>query len=178
MSVATKSASTPTTTSIACLESYLNPSLPISSLPTSDPSAPALHILPAPTISKLRNLGPARVKDMRVLGHSKQILSHIPIAASVGSCTRFNDALGAAIQMTADKFAALAMLPADGKDAGRELQRCVTKMRFVGGVLGLGQGNGMLDPAYKDLWTAAEKYRVPIVLRDTWPVGSEVRSLS
>jgi predicted TIM-barrel fold metal-dependent hydrolase len=78
--------------------------------------------------------------------------------------------------MNADKFAALAMLPADGKDAGRELQRCVTKMRFVGGVLGLGRGSGAaLGPAYEELWCVAEKYRVPVVLRDVWPVGSEVR---
>jgi hypothetical protein len=43
-------------------------------------------------------------------------------------------------------------------------------------VLGLGRGSGAaLGPAYEELWCVAEKYRVPVVLRDVWPVGSEVR---
>lgn len=108
-----------------------------------------------------------------------QILSHVPVAANASTCMRYNDALFAAIQLNSDKFAALAILPTDGKEAARELQRCVTKMKFVGGVVGLrsdGRGGIALDNDLEDLWSVADRFRVPVMLRDLWPVGAEVRS--
>lgn len=163
---------------IACLESYVNPSLTIGTSFFNDATVPALHLLPSTTLSRLKNVGPARVKDMRALGQSMQILSHIPITANASTCTRYNDALFAAIQLNSDKFAALAILPVDGKEAARELQRCVTKMRFVGGVVGVqpdGRGGAALGNELDDLWSMADRFRVPIMLRDLWPVGAEVR---
>lgn len=162
---------------IACLESYITPSFPIGTSLFHDATAPALHLLPSTVLSRLKNVGPSRVKDMRTLGQSMQILSHIPIAANAATCTRFNDALFAATQLNSDKFATLALLPADGKEAARELQRCVTKMKFVGGVVGLqpdGRGGTALGNELDDLWSVAERFRVPIMLRDMWPVGAEV----
>ncbi|OAK98880.1 hypothetical protein IQ06DRAFT_225486 [Phaeosphaeriaceae sp. SRC1lsM3a] len=162
---------------IACLESYVNPSLTIGTSFFNDATVPALHLLPSTTLSRLKNVGPARVKDMRALGQSMQILSHIPITANASTCTRYNDALFAAIQLNSDKFAALAILPVDGKEAARELQRCVTKMRFVGGVVGVqpdGRGGAALGNELDDLWSMADRFRVPIMLRDLWPVGAEL----
>jgi predicted TIM-barrel fold metal-dependent hydrolase len=181
MSTNTSSISSTTTLPIACLESYINPSHPIESSLVTNSSSPALHLLPSITVAKLRNVGPARVKDMRALGQSKQILSHIPIAATLATCTKCNDALFAAIQMNSERFAALAILPADDKDASKELQRCVTKMKFVGGVVGLrtdSQGGIVLSTAYEELWDTADRYHVPIMLRTMWPVGSEVGLLN
>jgi predicted TIM-barrel fold metal-dependent hydrolase len=165
---------------IACLESYINPSLPIGTSLHIDATSPALHLLPSSTLSKLKNVGSSRVRDMRSLGQSKQVLSHIPITANAATCTRFNDALFSGIHLNADKLVALAILPADGKEAARELQRCVTKMNFVGGVLGLrpdGKGGVSLGTELEELWTIANTYRVPIMLRDMWPVGGQVCSL-
>lgn len=169
---------------IAAMESYLCPSLPVGRTITPDPTLPALHLLPTPTLTKLRNVGSARVRHMRTLGHSRQIISHLPITAPPQTCTKFNDALYTAIRMNADKFAALALLPGgvgEGKEAARELQRCVSKYGFVGGVLGLKRGNGSeggvgdrSDGSYEELWAAADKLRVPIALRELWPAGSEV----
>jgi predicted TIM-barrel fold metal-dependent hydrolase len=169
-----------TTSPIACLESYINPSVPIGTSLHIDATSPALHLLPNSTLSKLKNVGSARVKDMRSLGQSKQVLSHIPISANAPTCTRFNDALFSGIHLNADKFVALAILPADGKEAARELQRCVTKMNFVGGVVGLkpdGKGGISLGTELEALWSVADMYRVPIMLRDMWPVGDQVCSL-
>jgi predicted TIM-barrel fold metal-dependent hydrolase len=166
---------------IACLESYISPSLPIGTSLSTDTTAPALHLLPTSTLSKLKNVGPARVKDMRTLGHSKQILSHIPVNASPPTCAKFNDALFTAIQLNGDKLAALAILPAASKEAAKELQRCVIKYKFVGGVLALspdGHGGVSMGSGLEELWGMAEKYRVPIMLRDMWPVGDEVQFLS
>jgi predicted TIM-barrel fold metal-dependent hydrolase len=168
------------TSLIACLESYINPSVPIGTSLHIDPTSPALHLLPSSTLSKLKNVGSARVRDMRSLGQSMQVLSHIPITANAATCTRFNDALFSGIHLNADKFVALAILPADGKEAARELQRCITKMNFVGGVLGLrpdGKGGVSLGTELQELWTIANIYKVPIMLRDMWPVGEQVCSL-
>lgn len=166
-----------TTLPIACVESYINPSLPIGTSLSLDDTVPALHLLPTHTLSKLKNVGATRVKSLRALGQSKQVLSHIPISANASTCTRFNDALFAGIQLIMDKFAAMAILPADGQEAARELQRCVSKMKFVGGVVGYkpnGIGGASMGDDLEPLWDVASRYRVPIMLRDMWPVGAEV----
>ncbi|KAF1944470.1 hypothetical protein EJ02DRAFT_501365 [Clathrospora elynae] len=158
----------------ATLESYLVPSHPINASTSSDPAQPALHLLPPMTLTKLRNLGSVRVKDMRALGQSRQIISHIPFAAPPPICAYYNDAMQSAITMNNEKFAAIALLPTEGKEAARELQRCVGKYRFVGGMLGLSRDVKLDDGTFEELWKLAEQYRVPVVLRQMWPVGSEI----
>jgi predicted TIM-barrel fold metal-dependent hydrolase len=162
---------------IACVESYITSTIPVGTSILNDPTAPALHLLPSTTLSKLKNIGPARVRDLRSLGHSKQILSHIPIDATSSSCTKLNDMLSTAVRMNADKFAALATLPATGNEAARELQRCVTKLGFVGGVVALRPDRNYsysLGSGLEEVWSIAENYRVPIMLRDMWPTGEKV----
>jgi predicted TIM-barrel fold metal-dependent hydrolase len=129
-------------------------------------------------LSKLRNVGPARAKNMRALGQAKQILSHVPIAATQATCTLFNDTLGSVIQINRERFAALAILPMEGKEAAEELQRCVTRMKFVGGMLGLkpdARGGLTLGNELEEVWSRAAKLRVPLMLRDMWPVDASVR---
>lgn len=160
-------------TLIATLESHLTPTLAFTSPPTS-PSQPSLHLIPPPTLTKLRNIGPGRVKDMRFLGQSKQIISHVPLVAAPQTCSRINDAMHAAVIMNSEKFSVLSMLPLEGKEAARELARCVGKMKFVGGCIGISRKTELEGVEWEELWDAAERYRVPILLRETWPVGSEV----
>ncbi|KAH9870684.1 hypothetical protein IAQ61_006162 [Plenodomus lingam] len=170
---------------IATLESYLNPALTIdsSSATPADKTLPALHLLPSSTLSKLRNLGPARVKDMRlVLGQARQVISHVPISASPQVCARCNDALYAAVRLNGERFSGLAMLPGgrgEGREAAKELQRCVSKYGFVGGVVGLKRGDGgegiVSDGGWEEVWGTAVKCRVPIALRELWPSSAEVR---
>jgi predicted TIM-barrel fold metal-dependent hydrolase len=68
------------------------------------------------------------------------------------------------------------MLPREGKAAGKELQRCISKLKFVGGVVELKGTDGvcLLHSGMEEVWATAEKYRVPIALRNTWPTGAEV----
>jgi predicted TIM-barrel fold metal-dependent hydrolase len=115
---------------------------------------------------------------MRTLDQSKQILSHIPIAAAPQVCTKHNDAIHTAISMNGEKFAAMAMLPADGKEAAKELARCVGKYKFVGGVLGLSRNVRLDDGGFEELWNTAERFKIPIMLRELWPASFEVRLLS
>lgn len=82
--------------------------------------------------------------------------------------------------MNSEKFAPLAILPVgegQGHEAAVELQRCVTKMKFVGGVVALSRGCTAVfgDKSYEELWSTAEKLHVPIVQRDMFPKGNEVR---
>jgi hypothetical protein len=167
-------ATTNATNLIACLESCLSPAHAFTYPPT-DASQPALHLLPPTTVMKLRNLTSGRTKDMRTLGQSKQILSHIPIAAAPQLCIKHNDAIQTAIVMNGEKFAAMAMLPADGKEAAKELARCVGKYKFAGGVLGLSRNVRLDDGGFEELWDTAERFKVPITLRELWPASSQVR---
>lgn len=164
---------TPSVPLISCSEFYLssNPQLSIS------PSSPALNMISSSIAMKLKNMGPSRMKDMRAAGISMQVVSHVPISATPQACSKLNDALNAAVCTNPDRYAALALLSSDDpREAARELQRCVTKYHFVGGVLGLGKG---LDGiAFEELWTGAERYGVPIVLREVWPTKEQVGGIS
>jgi predicted TIM-barrel fold metal-dependent hydrolase len=163
---------TPHAPFIAASEFYLLPA-------NTSPTESSIGLIPAPTLLKLRNVGLPRIKDMRATGVTTQIISHIPIYANPQSCRKINDALNAAIYMSPDRFAAMALLPAlDGQDAARELQRCVTKNKFVGGVLALRQDVRIDEDGFEELWAVAEKYRVPIAVRDVWPSLEQVGFLT
>ncbi|KAF2739989.1 hypothetical protein EJ04DRAFT_262862 [Polyplosphaeria fusca] len=153
---------------IAAEEYYLSNDL---STNATGPRDAALNLIPNHTISKLRNTGPSRIRDMRSAGVSMQILSHIPIDATAKTCQKMNDMLYTSVVTNQDRFTALALLPiGDAKEAASELQRCVTKYRFVGGVLGFRRDGPMLDSSEWDaIWTVVEKYKVPIALRPLFP---------
>lgn len=124
---------TPQTPFIAISESYLAPT---DTLPPSPSNSTSFALLPPPILSKLRTVGPPRIKDMRAAGVTMQILSHLLLATTPLSCSKINDALNGAICLSPDRFSGLALLPAcDGKEAAQELLRCVTRYGFVGGVL-------------------------------------------
>ncbi|KZM21794.1 uncharacterized protein EKO05_0001721 [Ascochyta rabiei] len=162
-----------TTPLVACLESLLSPTLPTAAPANAD--TPALDLLPPATLAKLKNLGHTRIRDMRALGHTRQVLSHLPVSASPQMCSKLNNALEAATRMQTDKMVALALLPSgkgEGKEAARELQRCVTKLKFVGGVVAV--GNGLADQSFDEVWGTAQKFGVPVVLREGWPTGAEI----
>jgi predicted TIM-barrel fold metal-dependent hydrolase len=162
------SATTQQTPFVAVSESYLLPA-------NISPTETSIALIPAPTLSKLRNVGLPRIKDMRAAGVAIQIVSHMPVNANLQSCAKINDTLNAAICYSPDRFAAMALLPtADGREAAWELRRCVTKYKFVGGVLGL-QGNMAIGTKIlEELWGVAEQYRVPIVLKEIWPSLEQV----
>jgi predicted TIM-barrel fold metal-dependent hydrolase len=148
---------------IASSEFYLIPA-------NTSPTDSSVSHIPPPTLAKLRTMNLPRMKDMRATGVTTQIISHVPVYANLQSCTRINDALNAAIYMNPDRFAAMASLPVpDGKEAARELQRCVTKYKFVGGVLALGRGDKIDGDGFEELWAAAERYKVPVAVREVWP---------
>lgn len=157
---------------IACVESFLSPSLNIS----SSPSSPALHLIPPPIAAKLKNLGHPRIRNMRTLGHTTQVVSHIPITATPQLCARLNSVLDEGTRMQNDKIVPLALLPSgwgEGGEAARELQRCVTRLGFSGGVFAVSAG--LEDKSFDNVWGMAQRLGVPIMLREGWPTGDQVR---
>ncbi|KAH6615322.1 hypothetical protein C7974DRAFT_319649 [Boeremia exigua] len=156
---------------IACVESFLSPALKI----PSSPSLPALELLSQSTVVKLNNLGRPRIRNMRTLGHSTQVISHIPVAATLQTCMRLNDALDVGTRIQDDKIVPLALLSSghgEGADAARELQRCVVKSKFVGGVVAA--GSGLEDAGYDEVWAMAQRLEAPIMLREGWPSGNQI----
>ncbi|KAF2996652.1 hypothetical protein E8E13_003533 [Curvularia kusanoi] len=158
---------------VACLESFLSPTL---NAPQSSPSSPALHLLSAPTLATLKSLSHSRTRDMRHLGHTVQILSHVPFdAATPQMCTKLNDALESGTRLQSDRYVALALLPGglgEGSQAAAELQRCVAKLKFAGGVVALGRG--WEEGRFEEVWGMAQRLGVPIVLREGWPSCDQV----
>lgn len=176
---------TSSTPFIASEEFYLSPEILSSTFSSAAHSEPALHIIPPPTLSKLKNLGPSRIRDMRSSAVSQQILSHVPIDVPSKTCRKINDALHANTVMNQDRFAKLALLPCgDVAEAARELQRCVTKYKFVGGVLGFGRKDGRgnwaewEEEGLEELWKVAERYKVPVKLSPLFPRSNEVSAQS
>lgn len=87
----------------------------------------------------------------------------------------------AAVRLNGERFSGLAMLPGgrgEGREAAKELQRCVSKYGFVGGVVGLKRGDGgegiVSDGGWEEVWGTAVKCRVPIALRELWPSSAEI----
>jgi predicted TIM-barrel fold metal-dependent hydrolase len=89
-------------------------------------------------------------------------------------CSKLNDALESGTRLQSDKLVALALLPGgpgEGGEAAAELQRCVTRMKFAGGVIAVGRG--VDDESFEEVWSAAQRLGVPIVLREDWPSGDQ-----
>ncbi|ORY13741.1 hypothetical protein BCR34DRAFT_586326 [Clohesyomyces aquaticus] len=154
-------------------EYFLFPDIPTSA--SQNPSDPALNLIPAPILTKLKTIGPARIRDMRTAGFSMQILSHLPLDLPLKTCQKINDTLYSKIVTTPDRIAALAILPmGDAGHAANELQRCVTQYKFVGGMLGFRRIGAQIDmKEWSKLWSMAEKYKVPVTLRPVWPSNDE-----
>jgi predicted TIM-barrel fold metal-dependent hydrolase len=153
---------------IAVSESYLFPA-------HASPAGSSLDLIAPSILARLQNVGLPRIKEMRAAGVNMQIISHMPITANLQSCERINAALFSAICVSPDRFAAMALLPAaNGEEAAGELRRCVTKYKFVGGMLALQENMAVGTPEFEELWTVGEKYKVPIVLKEAWPSLEQV----
>lgn len=107
---------------------------------TTAETSPALDHVLIGSLVKLKALGPARIKDMKAAGISKQIVSHLPFDISLRLCKTVNNALHQMIRFGPDQYRGLALLPAamnsvSGVEVAKELERAVTEYQFVGGVL-------------------------------------------
>src|SRR5205085_10689780 len=92
-----------------------------------------------------------------------------PTAAAM--CAANNDWLAEYCAADRHRLIGVALLPQqDPELAARELERCVERHGFVGGVVRPNRiaGRTIDDDAYQPLWAAAEALDVPIVLHEAY----------
>ncbi|KAF2189763.1 hypothetical protein K469DRAFT_683157 [Zopfia rhizophila CBS 207.26] len=82
------------TPSIAVEEFYLSPE---ANTTCALPDDPVISVIPSAILSKLKNVGFPRIRDMRSTSVSMQVLSHLPIAATTKRCQKINNMLHSAI---------------------------------------------------------------------------------
>ena len=137
-----------------------------------------IHAAIAQLHPKLLDLGAGRIAAMDEAAIDFQVLSLAsmglePLAADVAAplIRDINDELAAAIKANPKRlggFAALAMQ--DPKNAAKELDRCITRLKFCGVMLdGTTGGLFLDDPKFLPVWEAAAALRVPVYLHPALP---------
>lgn len=122
---------------------------------------------------RIQSAGEERIADMDASGVDMQVLALTapgvqlfdPVEASA-MATDYNDQLAAEIARNPDRLAGLAAFsPLDPSNAAKELERGVKQLGLKGGILnGHIRGTYMDDPAYWEIFEAAEALDVPIYL--------------
>jgi 2,3-dihydroxybenzoate decarboxylase len=129
-------------------------------------------------MQNLYELGEGRVKkmdengiDVQVLSHGAPAASHIPVQVAPSLCREANDQLREAVRAHPKRFAAFACLPTpDPKAAADELERCVTKLDFKGGMIYGRTHDKFMDK--KEFWPIFERAAaldVPLYLHPQEP---------
>ncbi|HZR42738.1 MAG TPA: amidohydrolase family protein [Ktedonobacteraceae bacterium] len=134
--------------------------------------------LTAERLSKLCDLGPARVEDMDAWGIDLQIISHLqldlaslPVSDAVSLVRAANDQLAAAVKAHPDRYAGFALLPmTDPQTAVDELERAVRSLGFKGAMINGTTGGLFLDhPSFLPILERAAALDVPIYIHPAEP---------
>ncbi|HEX2214765.1 MAG TPA: amidohydrolase family protein [Mycobacterium sp.] len=128
---------------------------------------------------RLYDRGALRLEQMDAAGIDFQILSLFDpgvqemddVASAVDLARRANDDLAETVRQNPTRFGGFAALATQDPDAATaELQRAVTDLGLVGGLInGRSHDRYLDDPAYEALFGAAEHLGVPIYLHPTTP---------
>lgn len=128
---------------------------------------------------RLYDRGPLRLEQMDAAGIDFQILSLFDPGVqdehdaerAIDLARRANDDLADSVRANPNRFGGFATLATqDPAAAAAELQRAVTELGLVGGLInGHCQGRYLDDPAYHSLFACAESLGAPIYLHPTTP---------
>ena len=131
----------------------------------------ALHQFPDAILQKVIEIGPLRIKNMHEGNVRLQVVSHIPVVIDLDGCRQTNDELSTAVKQHSPHFAAFATLPmADSASIADELERCITKLGFVGALIPNHADGRYYDGLeYLPMWQAAERLNIPIYLHPCPP---------
>ena len=128
--------------------------------------------------ARLNDLGDGRIDDMDANGISMQVLSTsgpgaelLPPVESVGWAREINDRLADEIKGRPGRFAGFAHLPlSDPERAAEELDRCVSKLGFVGTMVnGTTDGKFLDDPKFACVLERCESLGVPLYIHPGIP---------
>ncbi|MGZ5805358.1 MAG: amidohydrolase family protein [Xanthobacteraceae bacterium] len=136
-------------------------------------------IIRAPELEKrLYDLGELRLKEMDEAGVDYQVISHgassaqnLPADIALDLTRRVNDRLHDAVKQHPKRLGGFAAVPThDAKAGADELERCVTKLGFHGGMLhGLANGVFLDDQRFWPIYERAEKLDVPMYFHPAAP---------
>jgi predicted TIM-barrel fold metal-dependent hydrolase len=127
---------------------------------------------------RLANLGELRIREMDEAGIDVQVLSHgapgthrLDAETAVPLARRANDRLAEAVRAHPTRYAGFATLPAaDPKAAADELERCVDKLGFKGGMVhGLTNGLFFDDKRFWPVFERAQALNVPLYMHPAIP---------
>jgi uncharacterized protein len=130
---------------------------------------------------RLLDVGDGRLARMDAAGVDLEVLSittpgtqPLLSAEAVPLARDANDFLADAVRRRPDRFAAFATLPTpDPEAAAGELERCVTRLGFVGALLFPRTGETFLDhDKFRPVFEAAAQLRVPLYIHPAVPPQS------
>ncbi|TAQ85435.1 hypothetical protein B7494_g6256 [Chlorociboria aeruginascens] len=128
----------------------------------------------------LQSINGSRIESMNNNSIQIQVVSNDPnpVALEVPqAATDANNELAAAIAPYPDRFRGFCFLPmGQPVAAAQELQRCVSKLGFLGALVDSHLINGTFydGPEYDPLWSMLERLGVPIYLHPTYPLIQQV----
>ncbi len=144
--------------------------------PTRSPNNPYMEEVRV----KLADLGEARLTDMDENEISMQTLSISAMDESLANeianetfiVKDVNDRLAARINCNPDRYIGIATLPLrHPEEAAEELERCITKLGYVGAVVnGTVDGQFLDHPRFEPVLEAAERIDAPIYIHPAPPV--------
>ena len=130
-------------------------------------------------VKRLDNLGELRLKEMDETGLDFQVLSlgapatqRLPAESALQIARGVNDRLAEAVKAHPKRFGAFAAIPTttDAKLATDELERCVTKLGFVGSMIhGLSNGVFLDDKRFWPIFERAQALDVPLYFHPARP---------
>ena len=143
------------------------------------PQIPQLGYGDEPFAQRLRDVAARRLADMDDQGIDVQVLSlaspgvqNLPAADAVNVAREANNALAEVVDGNPERFQALAAIPTPVPEAAAaELERAVTQLGFRGAMLYGRTGTMLADaPEFDDLYSTAERLRVPLHFHPQTPV--------
>ena len=143
------------------------------------PQIPQLGYGDEPFAQRLRDVADRRLTDMDDQGIDVQVLSlaspgvqNLTAADAVTVAREANNALAEIVNGNPERFQAFAAIPTPApEDAAAELERAVTQLGFRGAMLYGRTGTLLADaPEFDDLYSTAERLRVPLHFHPQTPV--------
>lgn len=129
-------------------------------------------------LTRLRDLGEIRLREMDQNGVDMQVLSHgapsgqaLAADIAVDVCRRVNDRLAEAIALHPTRFAGFGALPTILPEAAAdELERCVRQLGLRGAIIhGLTNGLFLDDRRFWPIFEKAEALDAPLYLHPSFP---------
>jgi aminocarboxymuconate-semialdehyde decarboxylase len=155
----------------------VKPHLDPAAIPLINFATPQTKVLNARQDSDRRSLMTSheqRLFDLDAMGIDLQLVMcpppqcyyTVPLDIAVKAARIVNDGIAAYVAARPDRFAALGSVPMpDGNEAARELERCITQLKFKGvQILTNVTGKELSDPAFAPFWKKAEELGAVVLI--------------